>query len=176
MLNSKTIRDEISLCSEMYENMANFHNKLSNLTNWFFHITSCSNLDSIRKSGLKPCDKNKNCCPKKFEALFGGNAASILCLQPHGSSLQPKSSGWPPFIDLAISSNNLPKKISLDWSYEWSNLCCQWKQSGSISYADFACGITRKFGSVASYDSIPTKHLLIRGAESTDDPKTWMPI
>ena len=176
MLSSKIVRDENSLCIEMCENMNSFHNKLCNSTKWFFHIAPFCSLNSIRKSGLNPYGKNKNCCPKKFETLFGENATSILCLYPQDSELQPKSSGWPPYINLAISANNLPKRISLDWSYEWSNLCCRWEQSGSISYADFACRITSKFGSVASYDSIPTNHLLMRGVKSTDDPKTWVPI
>ena len=176
IMSSKFIDYETNLCAEMYKNMVSFHNKSSNAIDWFFHETPCSEFESIRKLGLKPSGKHKMCCPKQFKKIFGSDAINILCMRPHGAKLQTTSSGWPPFINLAISGCHLPNRISLDWSYEWKNLFYRWNNSLSISYANFTYNNVINLGSLAIYDSILPEHLLIRVMDSTDDPKTWPSI
>ena len=152
-----------------------FRKSLLARVEWFTHQTPCSNFLSIQNSGLLICGKNKSICPQVIKELFGENSENFLCLRPFGAPPGTGSSGWGPFLTLAIHKTNLPDRISLDWSHtaikgpmnEITSVTEIGRQAARIAFCS---------GSIICYDNIHVKHLRIRTVDCSEHPAGWPSI
>jgi hypothetical protein len=152
-----------------------FRKSLLDSVEWFTHQTPCSNFLSIQNSGLHIGGKNKSICPQVIKNLFGENSGNFLCLRPFGAPPGTMSSGWGPFLTLAIHKTNLPEIISLDWS----NTAINGPMNRITSFTEIgrqAAGIDFCSGSIICYDNIHVKHLKIRTVDCSEHPEGWPSI
>lgn len=156
--------------AEMFEQMDVVHRTITDTYSWFTHDTPKENLPKVRRLGLWP--KPVSACPQVVIAHRGLSGRRIVCLHPVGSQLRPTSSGYAPFIRLAVGGADLPPAIGLDWSYVW-NLA---EQFSDLPLQEVIQRVAASRGSIVSYHPIPLQHLRVWGKGEPDNPSEWKPL
>lgn len=118
---------------------------------WFLHTSSKAKLPEIRSSGLQP------------------KGYGLLCLNPL-FTLPAQSSQRPPFIQFAVSYDDLPT-VCIDGPFRDSWCGALNRATNDTIYSEFT-NIWRN-GSVATRHAIPVENLRIRVVEAPSDPETW---
>ena len=127
-------------------------------------------MDRIRTYGLElHCDAAP---PPQLLQYLGSEAGNIVALHPLGAKLRPRGGGKPPLVTLALSAEDLPKRVGLDWSY------IPHPAEPPRAFGDTLERIVlfnaRQFGSVISYDAIePAKLRIFVKGKSPIDPLAW---
>lgn len=167
---------------EFMEAAADFRLALTKKFSWFIHETPLPNLPSICRNGLLPMKDFPP--PEDVRTYFGSSSIPILCLHPLGSLLVPRGAAnsldlpmgasEPKRVKLALSSRDLPKRVGLDWSYEWKLQELRFHRTIDDSLDVIGCSIAHEFGSVVSYDPISPSHLRIcTSAAESINPDDW---
>lgn len=119
--------------------------------------------------------------PEVFAEVLGGlkrKADEIVCLRPIDSlDTRPKRNERQ--FRLALRGADLPKLISLDWSYggaiQLANILRQ--QNPNWRHSDVFVEVAHRWGSFSSYDAIPASALRVQTwASSPNNPATWPPL
>ncbi len=138
---------------------------------YFTHDTPDKYLPCIKKNGLVPHEVTPS-SGDEFIRYYECRR-KITCLRPVGAELCPKSSGPPPFARLAVSSLDLPRLLSLDWSYDWGLARVLREGSPQRSSVEIFVEVARRRGSIAVYDPIPAIKLTVWQEGLPDDPALW---
>ncbi len=162
--------------------MEGFRATLSLRFKWFIHETPFVFIDIINSTGLVP--KSDAAPPAEVKAHLRSERVPILCLHPLGAKLIPRGAAnslvvaigdpEPQRVRLAISSEDLPKRIGLDWSFEWSRQEARIRGNTNLPIEAVGCELADEFGSIVSYDPISANLLKVctHGVDS-DLPDIW---
>lgn len=158
------------------------HRAITARYGWFLYVAHIEDLPNYRASGLRPGtpdhlgDAPPKVPPAFRDALtgFGRTAANVLCVRPiDGETWKPAKPGAK-FV-LAFKKENLPKIVSLDWSYPESIALAEQllEQQPDRALSDIFMQVARQMGSFAVYDPVPARALRISTLSSSDDPASW---
>jgi hypothetical protein len=139
---------------------------------WFIHTSPERNIDSIRKTGLRP---NRDVDPSKREGVveaYGSDVGAILCLHPLGAMLYPSGANAtaeplpigqddPKRVTFAIEGRDLPSMLALDWSYEWERVRRRLAENPHLSPEDAALLVVNELGSIASLVPIAAEKIRV---------------
>jgi hypothetical protein len=159
---------------ELLTNMDGVKTTLVRKYLWFGHETETKNTNSIRKSSLKPGPDTPP--PHEVLEVLGDDGRQIVCLHPIGSSLRRSGTGEPPFAHLAISADDLPLRVGLDWSdsYSWSLAKTIRKTERTKPSLEVCADVAYRSGTVVSYDEISARKIRVcRRGDPKDDPSKW---
>jgi len=159
------------------------HRAITARYGWFLYAAPMKDLQNCRASGLRPGnpdylgDAPPKVPPAFRDALtgFGRTAANVLCPRPIDSENWKPTSAGEKFI-LAFKKENLPKIVSLDWSYPESIALAEQllEQQPDRALGDIFVEAARRLGSFAVYDPVPARALRISTrSSSADDPASW---
>jgi hypothetical protein len=158
--------------ADLLANMPVVREALIRRYTWFIHVTPVGNLASIRSTGLKPVGDAPP--PPEVESAGGVVGKNILCLHPLGARKAPQGTKDPPFASIAISSEDLPGSIGLDWSYAWDLVESRFSRWPDLSIEHFVSRIVRCFGSVVSYEPVAPMNLRVCDKSSPPtNPLGW---
>jgi hypothetical protein len=151
---------------------------------WFLHVAYREDLQNYRASGLRPgnpgrfSDKPLGAPPAVFrDALtgLGRTASNVLCLRPTDSQAWKPTKPGAKFV-LAFKKENLPRIVSIDWSYpECITLAEQLhEQQRDRPLGEIFVEVAQRLGSFAVYDPVAARALRIwTHSLSADDPAKW---
>lgn len=142
---------------------------------WYRHITLLKNKDCIAKRGLRGAYPGGAYPDDDIVALMQPGEGNIVCLHPWGAQDVKPAPGGPP-ITLAVAAADLPMRIGLDWSYGevFNDADGHHRIRPDRPSASIFVEVVTYFGSVASYDTIPSSVLRIwEPGLPEDDPTDW---
>jgi len=171
--------------NNLLKDMPGVRSALIDQYQWFIHTTPEENIKSISSTGLEA--RSDDIAPSEVQKMFNLKRVPILCLHPLGATICPKGacnnyilpigSPDPKSVSLAVMGRNLPSRLGLDWSYEWRLISNRFKMYSQDSITEFTLRIANEFGSIVSYDNIPSQNLRIfNKGNAPDNPDTWMPL
>jgi hypothetical protein len=151
--------------------------------NWFIHVTPEQFVDRIREHGLLPnADAD---APAEVKVELCMNKVAILTLHPLGAKRFPKGAAStlvlplgedePKRVCLAIEANNLPNRLDLDCSYDWSNVERKLQSNtNKMDLDELFVHLVNDYGSVASYDPITSTAIRVFCRyNSPANPSSW---
>lgn len=147
---------------------------------WFTHYSSVpASFKKIQMEGLRPCYPGGTTPDEVLEAM-GDAGRQILCLYPVGASivqLVPSQPQRPLFL-VAVRGNDLPAKVGLDWSYDYSwNLGKTLHSESVLTKDEIVFDVARRSGSIACYSGIDPGNLRVKARRNTaDDFDQWPKI
>jgi hypothetical protein len=156
---------------ELFRNLRSSRDALADSYQWFTHDTPYDRLAKIRRDGLVPHLVSN--CPPEVVDRFGECGRKIVYLHPIGAELRPQSSQCPPFFRLGLSGSDLPERVGLDWSYDWTLARIIRDDFHDRSCYDIIREVARRRGSIAAYDRIPASKLRVWKVGLPDDPAHW---
>jgi hypothetical protein len=139
---------------------------------WFIHVTSHLNVDAVIASGLIP--HSDAMAPDEVVSMLGNDARNILCLHPLGAKIHPSGMSNRPLITFAVRGEDMPRRLGLDWSYEWPMVLSRMKL---YDFEALVSNVLNDFGSVVSYDTIPPSAIRVFCKKCCpSNPLTWTPL
>jgi hypothetical protein len=126
---------------------------------WYYHLTPKVNLPSIRRTGLEP--KGDSAPPHPVVKHVGVSAIKRVCLNPLGADTVPAVVQPGPFVCLAVVNEDLPFRLSLDWSYDGAfgiaNVLLA--DNPDLAATEIFVQSAKRWGSIVVYDPIPSRAL-----------------
>lgn len=159
--------------------MAKAHAALVAKNDWFFHDTLASSLLQIRNDGLRPQrpgGATENLLLSCAVEMLGEEAHHILCLAPADATSQVVVGKDGMKCRLALRAENLPKRLSLDWSFPDQLSVFEYLRANhpDVSVEHAFVDAIKRTSSVAVYDAVPASHLhLLHEASDICDPRSW---
>jgi hypothetical protein len=145
---------------------------------WFVHETSSCKLALVRKSGLWP--KPQESASDARDAVTIVQCRNILCLNPFNEKMEPwkvpKSSQSPPWIRFAVSGDDLPTRIGIDWSSEqcWSSARTYRRENAELPASKILVAVAKECASIACYDTVIPSKLHVRTEKTKNlGPSKW---
>src|SRR5258705_10521797 len=83
---------------------------------WYYHVTPVGNADGIREKGI--ISNHDKMPPPQVVKHLGQAGGHIICFNPLGADCVPPAVQQGPFVCLALSTETLPHRIGMDWSYD----------------------------------------------------------
>lgn len=158
------------------EGMEQARRELCKTFPFFLHGTPLKNVPLIRDGGLRPTNPGSR-PPNVVQRRITDGADQVLCLRPFRTQkiLLGKN---PPLIKFAISSEDLPTRIGLDWSYDGC-----WSLAPIIHESDthklpevIFTEVAQRRGSIVSYDRIDSSVLRVCPQEAPDSHISSWPL
>jgi hypothetical protein len=141
---------------------------------WYYHLTPSDNASSIRDRGLLTGRDAPP--PQSVVDYLGHPAGSIICLNPLGTDVVPRSVQQGPFVCLALSNETLPPRLSLDWSHSGGFKIAEVlrAENPQVTAAEIFLECVKRYGSIVVYDPIPREALrtCVRGC-APHNPSEW---
>jgi len=159
---------------ETLGNMHSMRRAIALRYKWYYHVTPVGNVDSIRAKGIIS-NRDKKPPPQVVKHL-GQASGHIVCLNPLGTDCVPPAVQQGPFVCLALSTETLPHRIGLDWSYDGAIGIAQVlrDEQPQRHVDEIFVEAVKRWGSLVSYDPVRLDHLRVcaRGC-LPHDPSRW---
>jgi hypothetical protein len=142
----------------------------------FRHVTTFTAIESIRMHGLQPKWPGGT-PPKIVRDIVGDDAQHILCVHPIGA-FEVFTAKDPPRCKLAVSGNDLPERIGLDWSNAgcWDLARIIYEDDPRKNPSDAFAEVATRRGSVVAYDGIRASVLRVCPASAPHSAASVWPL
>jgi hypothetical protein len=143
-----------SIHDEMLGDMPAMRMALGLHFKWYYHVTPIRNVASIRAQGLLP--KRDKAALYIVMKYVGPSASNIVCLNPLGADSVPSTVQGGPFACLAIVNEALPRRLSLDWSYDGAFGIAEALRGESAQRPASSIFVesAKRWGSIVAYDAL----------------------
>jgi hypothetical protein len=159
---------------EMLRTMPQMRRAIALRYKWYYHVSPVLNADSIRKTGITT-NQDKRAPPEVLKHV-GPKGSRVICLNPLGADCVPPAVQQGPFICLAISTETLPHRIGVDWTYDGAvGIARVLRHEQPRRPADeIFVEAVKRWGSMVSYDPIPLNGLRVCAKGCLPhDPLRW---
>jgi hypothetical protein len=159
---------------EILSNMSIIRQAIAFRYKWYYHVTPSKNAENIRNKGLLT-NRDKT-PPTIIVDYIKPMAHEVICLSPLGADIVPPPVQGGPFICLAISTEYLPRTLTLDWSFSGAFELAEVLRHDAPerSAIDIFLECAKRRGAIMVYEQIPRTALHAFCKLCTPhDPKNW---